>query len=135
MQKNFVTVEQAKLLKELGFDQYCDHVYNSEGTFHITNILSFDYRERNNYYGAPTLSQVQEWLRVEKNVLIYPYPDSNYGEDINGIIIHYLTDIWDYELWINGKDETPCNSCRFTNPREALLNGIDEWIKKQPKLK
>lgn len=57
MKENFVTYEQAKLLKESGFNWECNHMVSSP---YDSNRVCF----------APTLSQAQKWVREVKGVII-----------------------------------------------------------------
>lgn len=75
--KDYVSFEVAKLLKEKGYDEYC------EGYFHLnteeaTEEECFemapgqDFRNRDNRYrvGAPTLYEAQKWLRKKHHIHI-----------------------------------------------------------------
>ena len=69
MNKDYVSLEVAKLLKENGFDWYCRALYapNSEVLSHslgVSNTYDVD------VYAAPTLYMAQKWLRVEKDIHI-----------------------------------------------------------------
>ena len=76
--EDFITFEQAKLLKELGFDWECDHIYSF--TYHNHNKPIFqqyettDHYEVEKYWYAPTLAQAQKWLREVKGVKVYVKP-------------------------------------------------------------
>ena len=72
-EKDLVTFEQAKKLKELGFREKCFYGYFEEKL----QIPTIDYtlESRNDYENpywvdAPFLHQVQNWLREEKNIHI-----------------------------------------------------------------
>lgn len=72
--EDFVTYEQAKALKELGFEHPCTHGYyefkNKEPWLntcdYANNTIGGDFF----YYSAPTLYQVQKWLREDKDVSV-----------------------------------------------------------------
>ncbi len=71
---NYVTFEQAKWLKEKGFDIYCNECFykgeESETNYHITEeFKDICYR--------PEQHQVVEWLRVNHGIWISCYPTSN----------------------------------------------------------
>ena len=77
--EDYVTYEQAELLKELGFDWDCLHGYyrffdNKEPRLntcgYAKNSIGGDFF----YCAAPTLSQVQKWFREVKGIIIYPEP-------------------------------------------------------------
>lgn len=103
MNEDYISLDQAKLLKEFGFNWKCTHYYlnNSEklqeylardiDVYH--NSWDFNYTEYiddytmpsgerivanrfENAYSAPTLSQAQKWLREEKNIIIIIEPMS-----------------------------------------------------------
>lgn len=78
MNECYVSFEQAKILKELGFDGWkyddCDFWYyhnydDSDKTiFDRREIVDrYDVKE---YWFAPTLSQAQKWLREKYNIFI-----------------------------------------------------------------
>lgn len=64
--EDFVTFDQAKKLKELGFDWECDFIYYITYHNHDKPIFercgTADYYKIEEYWNAPTLSQVQKWL-------------------------------------------------------------------------
>ena len=82
-----------------------------------------------NLIDAPTLAQAQKWLRKEKNVFICPLPHTKFEENSEGEYEIVSYDMWYYDLWINGKDESPLKSNEFSTPEEALSAGITECLK------
>ena len=67
---HLATIEQAIILKELGFKDYCDHYYNDRTLRSI--------RIKNNYlnaisYACPTWRQIKNWLannyRIHINIV------------------------------------------------------------------
>lgn len=84
--EDFVTYEQALALKKLGFDDKVNHYYDNNGV--IDEILAdlsmedptgqysaYDNCNDGSYNGwisAPTLAQVQKWLREKKDYHIEP---------------------------------------------------------------
>lgn len=73
--EDFVTYRQAKKLCNLGFDFKCIAYYD-EGEFEYADSYS-DYNSehyRYNLMSAPTLAQVQKWLREKKNINVYIVP-------------------------------------------------------------
>ena len=73
MNKDYVSYEVAKLLKENGFDWYCRALYapNSEVLSHslgVSNTYDVD------VYAAPTLHMAQKWLRKEKGIYVWVEP-------------------------------------------------------------
>ena len=72
--EDFVTFDQAKKLKELGFDWGCIHWYHTNEEHEKKLIKAFDYANHSGLspraLSAPTLSQVQKWLREVKNIVV-----------------------------------------------------------------
>lgn len=72
--EDFVTFEQAKSLKELGFDWECravylfDSSYDNNGFVYGRGFWVMDYNKTDEGYSAPTLYQAQKWLREVKKV-------------------------------------------------------------------
>lgn len=69
--EDYVTFEQAKKLKKLGFDWECNHIYKKDffNKWIFFHCLQDAYRNHNQggksepiFVSAPTLSQVQKWL-------------------------------------------------------------------------
>ena len=91
--EDFVTYEQALALKKLGFIEYClysyhkgvfdtiGNSYRSEDEVYVEdlyisyNLLSKD-KQYEDYVDAPTLAQVQKWLRVKHKQSIEPKYDT-----------------------------------------------------------
>lgn len=84
MNKNkYVTFEQAKLLKELGYNEPVFCRYNSKGTFWQNELyvdgvryvgvdeLCYDNNELEFSCSAPTLHEATDWLR-DKGLYTYP---------------------------------------------------------------
>ena len=73
--EDFVTYDQAVKLKELGFDWECNHYYHLYDELATLSTLpkyeNFNKFDKN--CSAPTLSQVQKWLREVKNIIVLPY--------------------------------------------------------------
>lgn len=134
--EDFVTYEQAILLKKLGFKSIgCFYNYDIVGnlTPNVCNslnnevITSIDLIESHNFWehervDAPTLAQVQKWLRKEKEIyLIY---EIGLGNEIH-----------------NAKFEWTAYNCKgyivsnlssgfiYDSPEEALSAGITECLK------
>lgn len=61
--ENYVTLEQAKKLKELGFDWESNHYYRLDASIHKqTKSDYFNFNHIPYLISAPTLSQAQKWL-------------------------------------------------------------------------
>lgn len=85
--RDYVSLDQAKLLKELGFDYDVTSCYSALKEQLYTSIPHTNYNDPNENdffgedgemfgglgqkpYSAPMLIEVQEWLRKEKNIII-----------------------------------------------------------------
>ena len=113
MTEDFVTYEQAELLKELGFNQLTIHHYDVETHefspkfSHYYTICYDNWNQYNNTISAPTLSQVQKWLREVKEIYLFVT----------------MEDLRYY--WYIGKEFQIDNSKSY---EEALSAGIDRAL-------
>jgi hypothetical protein len=67
MNKQRVNAEQAKMLRQVGYDVPCDSLYQKEtllGTMFIGGVD--DYNRYQNVISAPTLDDAARWLREVK---------------------------------------------------------------------
>lgn len=113
----YVTFEQAKLLKEKGFDEYCQASFKpSDNTFQ--KIPS-----QNSIFSAitaPEQWQVVEWLRVKHNIFINVKRSTRF-KDGKSLVYYYgvahteHTEQFDY----NG----------YETPQEAISSVIDYILK------
>ena len=128
--KEFVTCEQAIKLRELGFKERCYQFYDCAGTlcdnfkyFHgedaiITSddfCISHNSSQKEDIWDAPTLSQVQTWLRKEKRYSVEELYDCD--------------DKWSYFIGRMSDGEYIKHISDFNSPEEALSAGISETIK------
>lgn len=72
-----VSLETAKNLKQLGFNEDCISYYNNDcffdyhtGYFSLNYHRNSDSSEMMNMYAAPRLDTVQKWLREKNNISI-----------------------------------------------------------------
>jgi hypothetical protein len=115
-----VTFEQAKKLKELGFDWEVETAYNIEGNcyfnFHIDNL-----NNENNYYksiytelySAPSVALALKWLRDEKKV---------YGHII-AFLPDLKIDIWRYYSYSSQRGSAG-NYATYEEAESDLLNRL-----------
>lgn len=72
--EEYVTYEQAKVLKAAGFDYECDYHFSKEDAPGglVWGIKSFApaNHNANGYLSIPTLAQAAKWLREKKNLHI-----------------------------------------------------------------
>lgn len=85
---NIVTFEQAKKLKELGFNNEVRFFYKEDGTLDF-DIITDNYNELEGIYSAHSVSDALQWIRDNKqiccgiNINRYKYEHKYMGE--NGI--------------------------------------------------
>lgn len=138
MNTDYVSLEQAKLLKEFGFDWKCFSFYTKHKTIsieHITDwcrsvIIEENYNDNfiSNKYNvlcsAPTLYQVQRWLREVKDIIIGIDFDNWYEKYICHIYkkvisnSKHIKNSYSSMLVTNGSNED------FDTYEEALSKGI-----------
>ena len=73
--EHYVSLEVAKLLKEVGFNWDTYSAYNKDGMFTDKNRSILTWNDFANYYSAPTLDVVQRWLRELKGIFICTTPE------------------------------------------------------------
>lgn len=124
---DLVSYEIAKKLKACGFNELCQHYYDTEDApaghyWRKVISISRNYNEDILKFSAPTLYAAQKWLREKKqiNVLIgdcacgYYWEVSKAGdEQTRGTMLIYYDD--------NGEDE---NSGMWLSYEKALEAGI-----------
>ena len=121
--KDFVTYEQAFALAKLGFNEETFTYYDKDDTklqglddpyeYHL-----LDYNNRySTSFSAPTLAQVQKWLRKEKGYSIEPI--SIFDED-NYIWSGYI---------VFFKEQKLINMDEYKSYEEALSDIINKCIK------
>lgn len=84
--EDFATYEQAIKLKELGFNEPCNHLYNINGleenieaAHNYTTYIHWNSCNTSLFVAAPTLYQVQKWLMKKHNIKIIPkYVKNNF---------------------------------------------------------
>lgn len=87
IKERFVSFKTAKRLKELGFDEKCRAIYNTNGQDDESKLVFFLQNEEYTnsktdldwIYSAPTHQMAMAWLREEKKIFIdiITYPTSN----------------------------------------------------------
>ena len=121
MKEDYVSLEVAKLLKEKGFDEPCDFIYDGdklEWIFYkfifMNGILTNSKFDDDKIVSAPTLQMAMKWLR-EKHWVISVHPC---GFDAGGECHWYKADIWgddnyqfEYDESENREKETYESAC------------------------
>ena len=126
----FVTFEIAKKLKEKGFREECfaryhcnDRAYFERNSYH-PNTESIFYCYNNDkdlgrfYIDAPTISQVLNWLRREKEIDIVINPIFTYDDNLNRIR-EYGCDIFAPQL------NKPHGTNYYISYEKVALEGIE----------
>ena len=143
--EDFVTYDQALILKKLGFREPCLYFYDLNGAFcpNGINIGPFDYIEdyKNNLpvhinegfrtentlnpnfdiCDAPFLWQVQKWLRKEKN--LYLMFDMGQDRKHDGKFAWYVVNRNGFII------SDLASEVIFDSPEEAISDGITECLK------
>lgn len=129
--EDYVSFEQAKALKELGFDwecqayfeDYVDELNRHHRKFRF-NAVANDMLHKD-FCSAPTLAQAAKWLREVKCIIVHVFIDDNSDEP------------WSYEILSTKRDEdgdwvylVPQWDANFYSkePEQALSAGIDRAI-------
>jgi hypothetical protein len=142
MEPHYVTFEQAKWLKEIGFDEKCSHYYidnfqnfKYDGILYKNglpydieneNILQF-VRRRNQHHlcNAPEHWQVVEWLRVNHGIDVWSYPVLIKKNDSD---VSRIPDEYSYQIINKGITQFISINEIFDNPKEAYSAAFN-WIK------
>lgn len=139
MEEDFVTYEQAVKLKRLGFDWKCRYFYESDNKvlmpleeivsaieghdFCITSdTLMEDFNKQQDICSAPTLAQVQKWLREVKNIYVFSNKAIAFPDTLKG---KFYWEIINKDLEVVDR----CLSCDLTDTYEQSLSiGISKAI-------
>jgi len=119
MNKEFVTYEQAVALKELGFDEPCIAMYNSNGFLFIGEELSIAETE----VLAPLKQQVFRWFREKYQVFTYIHL---YRTDMDGTALEFE---YYYRFPKRFKSETVRKFKTYEEAEQACLDKLIEICK------
>jgi hypothetical protein len=122
----YCTFEQARKLKEKGFDEKCLQGYNTLEKYLGELIVNFPNKNTDNIViSAPEQWQVVEWLRINHGlwVGIYYHNDNNkYQYIIDLLKLHSIKNwLFDGDTIDNGK--------QFNSPQEAYSAAFDYILK------
>ena len=123
MNEDYVSFEQAKTLKELGFDWECFScyikVYKGDDGWRLRiydRYQSYNDERDERCISAPTLAQAQKWLREVKGKIIIPY-------------VMHIENIMKYDFYIADEPIDPFDySDGFDTYELALSAGIDKAL-------
>lgn len=137
MREQYITIENAKLAKEKGFDVVCDYVYdivvNEENPIVIRNQSSLGnlsyFADR--FIAAPTHSLLQKWLREVHQIYVAIDVDQTSSPKFCYAISRFIgnptnlaAEEWDWENCPNGK-----NWSLHRKWEDALEDGLFEALK------
>lgn len=120
MNEDFVTYEQAVKLKELGFNYKCNHLYSIENPNNI--IRTSNYHNKaviTDTILAPTLSQVQKWLREVKGISIEPI-SCGFDDNDNAV--------WSSFICLLKSKKENNQTALFKSYEQALSEAIDKAL-------
>lgn len=122
-----VTFEQAKQLKELGFNYGCEEVYdattikNPTGTI-LWDVEKFHYEnDVENIYAVPTLALAMMWIRDNHNIYIRPFRQWLNGERDNVFGFEY-DNANNKDHYLNFKDWEAAESRGITLALNEITN-------------
>lgn len=123
--EDYVSLKVAKLLKEKGFDEYCEAYYHlccddatEEECFEKSSDK--DFKNSNNKFrvGSPTLYEAQKWLRSVKG--------------LHAEVIYMSEDYWLYEILTipnhNLIGLSDRKNVKYNSYEEALSAGVFEAL-------
>jgi len=139
IQPSYATFEQAKKLKEIGFDSYTNIGYSESGKKYYHQGGQEPVKNGQNYYegrdyqgepflcSAPEQWEVVEWLRINHGIEIVVIPDSSSQSRL--ILRKYTYSIFTPVNGANlhcqiGRDKNK-NIVYFINPQEAYSAAFD----------
>ena len=127
MDKEFVTFEIAKKLKEKGFDWFCSHYYRTKDKelFMIYPCEDWSYTEER--INAPLLSQVMKWFRKEYHLHFEPVAAA-YGYNL---IISDTPDKGGTDRYFShANDDGPNYGGAWDEYEDCILYGIEYVLDK-----
>ena len=89
--EDYASYEVAKLLKEKGFDEPCQHFYKFDSNELYRGTVFTNTQIGDKFYNAPTHQMAMKWLREEYKIAI------NIRITCKKTI-SYAFDIWDFEI-------------------------------------
>lgn len=120
MSKNYCTFEQAKLLKIKGFPQENQSSYFKENGEIENGFTDLGLGS----IACPTLTEVQEWLRNEKKIHVYPIYYLSRSNDIEWYSCEINSKLLPNSIRVDNEENGGC----FNTYDEALSNGIDKTL-------
>ena len=110
----------AKLLKEKGFDDYCDKKYIAQclwqNPYNREKYRNTEIHKNSSDVSAPTIAEVVMWLYEKHEIWIYTRPFSS------GYFHGYIVDN-------SGEMKEAINNVNFNSPKEACEAAIEYVLK------
>jgi hypothetical protein len=133
----YVTFEQAKWLKEKGFDEDCSKMYKVQCIWGFGFMQYKNSQIHKNSFDttAPEQWQVVEWLRVKHSIILFALPD-NEEDFIDTQKVLYTPVVYRatkglynlYKELLRGKEDKSINY--FNSPQEAYSAAFDYILNK-----
>jgi len=129
----YVTFEQAKLLKEKGFNELCLNAYNLNALQYVNgwceyiddcNLEIINSNLKSKDATAPEQWQVVEWLRVKHGIWVYVKPHA-----LDNGVIKYSCRIYNLKLFIPFYIEGKAANFVSNSPQEAYSAAFDYILK------
>lgn len=133
MEKNYVSLEVAKLLKERGFNEVCDRGYFITDP-DIAPLFYGTFQNKGECYvsghvAAPTLYVAQKWLR-EKHDCYVQVTHEAYKTGVNNLVQVLFYEPNDNDCWSNKSTGVYGDNAEFDTYEDALNFGILEALKR-----
>lgn len=77
--EDFVSFETAKLLRDKGFDESCEHIYDGDGYLLANDCGNINADPQSEYFCAlaPTIQMAVKWFRKVHKIFIVPTMSRN----------------------------------------------------------
>jgi hypothetical protein len=118
-----VSYEQARKLKEIGFNWATQHYYTKHGNWSHDMGKWIDYNKEKNYYSCPTVALALKWFREVHEIdcgLEFKLDDD--------------TDTWFYVVWYADRNTKILNSSLgmefgdYEEAESALLDALIKYV-------
>lgn len=128
---DFVPFEIAKKLREKGFNEktFGFYLFPIKLPQYPITYITKNYNKKDNFYSAPTISQVLKWLREEKEIFIRVTLSYDYSTDADGEQVDRWT-FWLFEVFSVGSGSLIYTEeiSEYDSYEQAALAGIEYVI-------
>ena len=119
MQLQLVTLEQAKKLKELGFDWECIYLYDESGK-RCSVITKENHNDLPIFFSAPEIALALKWFRDERGM--------RYNIEFHNDLEFRNEEHYEYNYWEDTYNNCKCKWCKTYEAAEsALLDALIEY--------